>query len=46
MTKQLKQKLQQQYNEMYKIDYKEMIGSIIVCIGLLVLTYLYYSIIN
>ena len=43
MTKELKLKLQQQYNEMYKTDWVEIVGSIVVGIGLIVLTYLYFK---
>lgn len=44
MTKELKLKLQNQYNEMYpKFDYKEFFGSIAVGIGFIVLTFLWFS---
>jgi hypothetical protein len=44
MLKITKQKLQQQYNEMWKTDWKEIIGSITVCIGFILLTFLWFSI--
>jgi hypothetical protein len=43
MTKELKLKLQQQYNDMYKTDWGEIVGSIAVGVGLIVLTYLYFK---
>jgi hypothetical protein len=46
MIKELKQRLQQQYNEMYKTDWKEIVGGFFVGVGLVVLTYLWFSIIN
>lgn len=43
MTKELKLKLQKQYNDMYRTDWGEIIGSIVVGIGLIILTYLYFK---
>ena len=43
MTNELKLKLQQQYNDMYKTDWGEIFGSIGVGIGFLILTYLYFK---
>ena len=47
MNAQLKQKVDQQFYDMYPdeqpIDAKEFWGSIVVCIGLVVLAYLWFS---
>ena len=45
MTKELKTKLQQQYDAMYpKFDFVEFFGTIAVGIGFIVLTYLWFTI--
>jgi len=43
MTNELKIKLQQQYNDMYKTDWGEIVGSIVVGISIILFTYLYFK---
>ena len=43
MLNETKLKLQQQYNDMYKTDWGEIVGSIGVGIGFIILTYLYFK---